>query len=200
MSKYRSGMGIVPTKSADKVDSDWADYVSEYLEKSAVKSKQVDDSMFNQISSIVNRKSKYMSVADAVRDMQERSGFASYAKKLEAEKNHNNKKQASSIKIFEVCPQVKHTIENCITDTKGNLSIPAIIERVKSIHNKDVNDSKLWDAEDFITYVAEQNSSVKSKFEQPNADNGSLGKNHQFSDEDFHMNESFMANFEPNTR
>jgi len=61
------------------------------------------------------------------------------------------------------CPQAESTFDNVIRSTRGNLSIPAIIDRVRSIHQNDVSDAKYWDSDDLIQYVSKKNLEEKSK-------------------------------------
>lgn len=154
-------------------ENDWAEQFESNLEKSAVQPKRVDDSLFNQINSIMNGKSKHTSVAAAVEDMKERSGLTAYLNKLnkvsEEEDIDSNKKTASKKEevkdftpvVIKKFPTIKNTIENHIRDTKGNLSIPAIIEKIKSIHQKDVSDSADWEDERLIFFVSKLNLDAK---------------------------------------
>lgn len=62
-----------------------ADQFEANLNKDAVQPRRVDESIFNQINSIMNGKSKFTSVDAAVRDMQDRSGLTAYLKKSESQ-------------------------------------------------------------------------------------------------------------------
>ena len=46
---------------------------------------------------------------------------------------------------------------------KGNLPVPAIIEKIKSIHNNDVTDSQNWEDDNLIRYVSKLNLAAKSE-------------------------------------
>jgi hypothetical protein len=63
--------------------------------------------------------------------------------------------------VIEKYPPVLQTLQNCIRDSKGNLPLPAIIERVRSIHNGDISDAKDWDADDLMYLVSQMNLDAK---------------------------------------
>lgn len=58
-------------------------------------------------------------------------------------------------------PPVMKTLENYIRDTKGNLPVPAIIEKIKSIHRSDCSDAKDWDDDKLIRLVSKLNLGAK---------------------------------------
>lgn len=184
MSKYQRHQSVVTRNSDESIGEDnWLNQLAKTLNKSAVQPKSVDSSMFEQINSIMNSKSKYPSVAAAVEDMKERSGLRAYLDKLSADQAVVKKAQDQNnsfdkkIKMKEIvpivikkCPQVKNTFENYIRESKGNLPVPAIIDKIKSIHQSDVSDAKDWDDDDLIRYVSGLNLKAKS-------DNPELGTN-----------------------
>lgn len=184
MSKYQRHQSVVTRNSDESIGEDnWLKQLSKSLEKSAVQPKSVDSSMFEQINSIMNSKSKYPSVAAAVEDMKERSGLKAYLDKLSNDKSISKKAQDQNnsidkkIKIQEIvpivikkCPQIRTTFENYVKDNKGNLPVPAIIEKIKAIHQSDVSDAKDWDDDNLIRYVSNLNLKAKS-------DNPELGMN-----------------------
>ena len=63
-------------------------------------------------------------------------------------------------------PPILKTFENCIRDTRGNLPIPAIIEKVRSIHQNDVSEAKDWDDDKLIHLVS--NLNLEAKKNNPN--------------------------------
>lgn len=95
------------------------------------------------------------------------------------------KSGTNDIKIFDQVPQIKKTIDNYIEDTKGNTVLPAIVQRVKSIHAGDVTDDSVWNDETFLRYINDKNIAEKKKY--PNTDEAqysNLGKVQQYSDTD----------------
>lgn len=183
MSKNGRHQTVINRTSDESIGEDnWLTQLAKTLEKSAVQPKSVDSSMFDQINSIMNSKSKYPNVAAAVEDMKERSGLKAYLDKLSADKtvkkasDDNNAfikkvetKEMMPV-IFKKCPQIKTTFENYVKENKGNLPVPAIIDKIRSIHQSDVSDARDWDNDDLIKFVSKLNLKAK-------ADNPALGMN-----------------------
>jgi hypothetical protein len=166
-------------------------WINEYvnnLEKSSVESRKTVEqrSLYDQISSIMgSNKPKYSTVEAAVDDMQERSGIKAYWNRIKDNVNQIKQAQeASQAHIFVVCPQLKDTINNCVEDSRGNLSIPSIISRLKTIHKSDVGDTADWDDPAFLKYINDKNIEVKRRFPDAEINSSSLGKIHHFDDED----------------
>jgi len=63
--------------------------------------------------------------------------------------------------VIKKVPHVLRTIENYIRDTKGNLPVPAIIEKIKSIHSNDCSDPKDWDDDKLVILVSKLNLEAK---------------------------------------
>lgn len=150
------------------------------------------ENVYEQINSIINgSKPKYSSVEDAVKDMQDRSGITAHQDKIKvlAEKiktaacNHCAEDK-NEVKLFKTHPQIKNTFDNFITDTKGNLPIPSIIDRVKSIHNKDVDDNSAWDDESLIRYINDKGTSVKKDNPDTNYNDFNLGHVPKYEERD----------------
>jgi hypothetical protein len=182
MSKYSRHQSVVSRQSDENISEDhWLKNFQKSLQKGAVQPRSTDNSLFDQINSIMNGKSKYTSVDHAVKDMQERSGLTAYLDKIsktsgEERATSSKAKTASDIHhviekrvdsekglpvVFKKCPQAKTTLENYIRDTKGNLPVPAIIEKLRSIHQSDVSDAKDWDDDNLIREVSKQNLIAK---------------------------------------
>lgn len=70
--------------------------------------------------------------------------------------------------IFEKNPSIKNTLENYIRDTRGNLSVPAIIDKIKSIHRTDVAEDKDWDDDKLLKFVSDLNLEAKKNNPQFN--------------------------------
>jgi hypothetical protein len=166
MSKYQRYQPAITPNSNQAISEDhWLKEFEKTLEKGAVQSK-TQQSLFEQINSIMNRSSRYSSVEAAVDDMKERSGLKAYLDKVKQSEMEDasltkmaaDQEQTDQSKVpivIQKCPTVLKTLQNCIRDTKGNLPIPAIIERVRSIHQNDVSDASDWD-DDKLMYLASQ--------------------------------------------
>jgi hypothetical protein len=217
MANYRY-QTVISRNSDENIEEDhWLKrFQDELIGKKAVQPKPIDNFLFDQINSIMNNKSKYPSVAAAVEDMKERSGLAAFlAKTSNNDENDNsktaNEKTASDNNavinkkvpigkklpmVIIKCPHIQKTIENIIKSTRGNLSIPAIIDRARSIHQNDVSDAKDWEADDLLYFISGEN--LKAKQEHPDISNQSsnLGRrNDSNQDEDLAAdnNDAFSA-------
>lgn len=189
MSRYNRGNSIISRQSDSQFDEDnWMSKLQQSLLKEAVQPKAIDESMFDQINAIMNNKSKYTSVAAAVEDMKERSGLKAYLANKVSQETEAPKKIASENKnqptLFQKCPQIKQTFENVIRDTKGNLSLPAIIDRVRSIHGKDASDSKDWDEDNLMRFVSREN--LKEKQNSPDT----FELNNHLGEQDTHYDDT----------
>jgi cobalamin biosynthesis protein CobT len=178
---YRS-MPVI-SRDADNVENSslypkWMSDFAQNLSKVSVQPYRPEDNIFDQISSIINSsKPKYSSVEDAVREMQERSGITAYKKDLKSlAETIKQAAEQEKIKIFELKPQIKSTVDNCLEDTKGNLPIPAVIERIRSIHKNDIDDDAAWDDENLLKYINDK--SIEIRRNHPNHDDNytTLGK------------------------
>jgi hypothetical protein len=215
MSKYIRHQSVISRHADESIDENhWLKQFQNKLQKEAVQPKQVDRSLFDQITSIMNGKSKYTSVEAAVDDMKNRSGLTAYLDKVKvsesiddnvtkvAEVNSyddNNAKDKTPI-VIQKKPIIANTIENIIRDSKGNLPVIAIIEKVKSIHHNDVSDDMAWDDDNLIMHISGLNLKAKQDNAQNN-DNHNLGKadiNNQ-SDIDPSNDDAFFA-LKPNTK
>ena len=103
--------------------------------------------------------------------MKNRSGLTAYLKQQIkiAEPDSNNvidKKinlDVNSPVIFTKCPQIKDTCKNYIKTTRGNLPIPAIIDKIRSIHQRDVSNASDWEDDKLIRHISRLNLEEKSK-------------------------------------
>ena len=97
--KYNRHQAVISRNSEMELDEDhWLNqFQKKLIEKDAVQPKSVDRSLFDQINSIMNNKSKYPSVAAAVEDMKERSGLSAFLdiNKTSEEDSDQTTKQAS---------------------------------------------------------------------------------------------------------
>jgi hypothetical protein len=166
--KYLRHQSVI-SKSSDESGDHWSNEFEKNLQKGAVQSRTQDNSLFDQINSIMNGKSKYPSVAAAVEDMKERSGLTAYLDNMSkvSEKETSNKKTASDKSddktpiVFKKCPAAHETLKNLIRDSKGNLSLPAILNRLRSIHKKDVSNDSDWDENNLMECASKLNLQAK---------------------------------------
>jgi hypothetical protein len=63
--------------------------------------------------------------------------------------------------VIRTNPNVLQTLENYIRATRGNLPIPAIIDKIRSIHHADVSEDKAWDDDKLIRLVSKLNLEAK---------------------------------------
>lgn len=163
---------LINRNADENIEEDhWLKQFEKTLQKGAVQSVQTE-SFLDQIHSVMNgSKSKHSSVAAAVQDMQERSGLLAYLKKVktsEEDTSDNNRKNAedNTPSVIKKNPVIMSTINNYIKDTRGNLPVPAIIDKIRSIHQSDVSEAKDWDEENLIKLVSKLN--LKAKQDNPN--------------------------------
>lgn len=193
MSKNQRYQPSITRNSDENISEDhWLKQFEKSLQKGAVQPR-VQQSLFDQINSIMNQTSKHSSVEAAVEDMKERSGLTAYLKQSEVEnssdvvKKASDENQAKTKKsklpsVIQKFPTVLRTLENCIRDSKGNLPIPAIIERVRSIHQNDVSDASDWDQDDLLYLVSQLNLDAKKGNPASYEDHSNLGGRDSMSD------------------
>jgi hypothetical protein len=180
-----------PLDTSNSIASDMERALAAHFERSAVQPRE--NSLYDQISSIINgTKSKYSSVDDAVKDMQERSGFLEHTKtansyfeqkKLAQTQTQQPTEDEQEPALFKSDPKIKETFDNYITDTRGNVSVPAVMERVKNIHKRDVDDDSLWNDDKLTEYISNKCEELKQS--NPNTDSQQgLGKMTNFNDSD----------------
>lgn len=184
MKKYNSRYEytISRTNESNNKSDHWLSEIEKNLTKQAVQPRRVDQSMFEQINSIINGKGKFKSVQDAVEEMQRRSGYLDYINKKVANEDKSSKHNES--RLFKEYPEIKITFKNYCESTKGKLAVPSIIEHVKSIHRNDVNDSSLWDEESLIQAVHDLNQASYSEDSEKSHNLGKLEVNRSDDDID----------------
>jgi|688.fasta_scaffold873316_2 hypothetical protein len=157
------------------LDSYWAEALKNKLDKVAVQSKRVDDILFNRINDVVKSKSsKFSSVEDKVKEMLERSGVNSYSKNIKMSKKAEVNENNSGPKLFQKYPQILNTLENIIKDSKGTLPVIAILDKLHSLHKRDVEDQSLFQDDSLKQFIVRKNLEIKAQPEQ----SSTLGKNH----------------------
>ncbi len=210
MSKYMRHQPIISRNSESNIDEDnWLHRLEKNLRKDAVQPKRIDQSLFEQINTIMNGKSKHTSVQAAVDDMMNRSGVTAYLDNLNKTSKENttpaktasdenkviDKKIPLEPVVFQKCPAVKNTLSNIITSSRGHLPVPAIIGRIKAIHGNDVSDAKDWDNDDLIRAVSKMNLQEKSKGYSGDSNHSNLGLKDDLNEKDMDPsnNDAFHA-------
>lgn len=166
------------------------------LNKVSVQPYRSEENIFDQINSIINgKKPKYSSVADAVKDMQDRSGLTAYRDKIKiiAEKIKTAACSCASdglnkVKVFEINPSIKDSFDTYIKETRGKLPIPSVIGRFKAIYRKDIPDESLWNEASLANYI--NSASIKIQKDNPDIEqtnNANLGHLPRLDDKDIHQ-------------
>ncbi len=172
MSKNSRHQSVVNRQSDEGYSGDhWLKQFEDKLQKTSVQPR--GENLYDQISSIMNTKSKYPSVQAAVDDMMHRSGLTSYLKDVKvAEEKSSSKtmKLAQDQKsqndktpqVIKEKPSIQRTLENIIKETRGNMPVPAVISRLRSLHAKDISDESAWEDEKLIRLVSQCNLRAKT--------------------------------------
>jgi len=159
----------VINRQSDAGDSEdhWLKEFENKLQKNSVQPRGI--SLYDQITSIMNTKSKYTSVQAAVDDMMHRSGLSNYLDQVKhSEQNNQATKVAQNHNVNDNTPEVikerpgiAKTLENIIKEGKGNMSIPAILARLQSLHSQDISNSVFWEDEKLIHLISKMNLQAK---------------------------------------
>lgn len=178
MSKYMRHSSVI-NRQSDAPDSEdyWLQQFQDKLEKTSVQPR--GQNLFDEITSIMhnNSRSKYPSVQAAVDDMMQRSGLTAYLDKVKTSDDHSSgstafensntktaqyKVNPKMPKIVQEKPTILRTLQNIIQDSKGNLPVPAIIARLRSMHARDITDESDWEDERLIRLVSQLNLQAKT--------------------------------------
>lgn len=196
MAKQSRHQSVINRHSDEGYSEDhWLREFENKLQSTAVQPR--GQSLYDQITSIMNTKSKYPSVQAAVDDMMHRSGLSTYLDNVkESQEKVSNQKasktaqtmtesKADGPEITTKIPGLKRALENIVKETRGNLPISAIIARLQSMFAKDTPNEKIWEDEGLLRLVSQLNLEAKKNnpgvFE--NYDN--LGKgDHSTADSD----------------
>lgn len=148
----------------------WLKEFENKLQKTSVQPR--GNSLFDQISTIMNGKSKYPSVQAAVDDMMQRSGLTDYLQtktsseapppSTKSRKTAQSNANANMPKIIQDKPSILNTLENIVKESKGNLSVPAIISRLRSLHAGDISNEASWEDDKLIRLVSQYNLQAKT--------------------------------------
>lgn len=182
MSRQSRHQSVVNRQSDEGYSGDhWLKQFEDKLQKTSVQPR--GENLYDQISSIMNSKSKYPSVQAAVDDMMQRSGLTSYLENVKTstedtsnkprktaqtrteskpdDQNDGRHKRKEEPKVFKKIPGLKRTLENIMRETRGNLPISAIIARLQALHAKDTADVAAWEDEDLLRMVSKYNLEAK---------------------------------------
>lgn len=178
MSKQPRHQSVINRQSdASESDDHWLRAFENSLQKTSVQPR--GNSLHDQISSIMNAKSKYPSVQAAVDDMMQRSGLTDYlqtkvssdeetstpTKSRKTAQDQNDRKEKKddpkTPQVMKEKPSIMRTLENIIKETRGNMSVPTIISRLRSLHASDVSDDGAWEDEKLIRLVSNCNLTAK---------------------------------------
>lgn len=173
MSKYTRHQSVISRQSdGESSDNHWLHQFEEKLQKTSV---QPRGSLFDEISSIMNNgKSKYPSVQAAVDDMMQRSGLSTYLDNVkQSEEDKGGKVKTAAVlppetrmdaktpEVIKQKPSILRTLQNIIKETRGNIPVPAIISRLRSLHAQDVPDEGAWEDDKLIRLVSQYNLEAK---------------------------------------
>ena len=161
-----------------KSESSLIDDFQKNLEKLSVQPyKSEEESIYNQISSIMGNKPRFNSVQAAVRDMQNRSGLTDYLKKLNSQNQSDSKKTASednqNVNADSILKNqsIKSTIDNIISDNHGVMDISQVLSRAKEIHGTEVSDNAMWDQRELLEYIKKKSDECRRDSSQANDSN-----------------------------
>ncbi len=194
MSKYVRHSSVISRQADESIEEDhWLKRFEKSLLKDAVQPVR-QQSLFDQITDIMNNKSrsKHSTVEGVVQEMQERSGLIAYldkinktstddgssAKTVTASDNQSafDKKVDMTPIVIKKKPEILKTFRNFIEDSKGNLPISAIIDKVKGIHRNDCSDAKDWDDDNLIVLVSRLNLEAKKNNPSNFQNDSNLGR------------------------
>jgi hypothetical protein len=183
MAKQPRHQTVISRQSdSDYSEDHWLREFESKLQKTSVQPR--GESVYDQINSIMNTKSKYPSVQAAVDDMMHRSGLSTYldnvkeshetpparpkkvAQQIKIEKkpqvNEATPEQTDTIpQVIKEKPSIARTLDNIIKESKGNMPIPAIISRLHSLHARDISDEGAWDDERLLRLNSQLNLQAK---------------------------------------
>lgn len=176
MPKQPRHQAVISKQSdSDRSDDHWLREFESRLQKTSVQPR--GESVYDQITSIMNTKSKYPSVQAAVDDMMQRSGLSNYLDNVKQSQQDVSSTQSKKVaqqgpppqqtrdsktpEVIKEKPSILHTLENIIKDSKGNMPIPAIISRLHDLHARDISDEGAWEDERLIRLVSQLNLQAK---------------------------------------
>jgi hypothetical protein len=207
MSKQPRHQSVI-NRQSDVINSDnyWLKEFEEKLQKTSVQPR--GQSTYDQISSIMNTKSKYTSVENAVENMMDRSGLKLYldnvknskedesikSKKIAQQVRITDQKKDTSIskdpQVITEKPSIARTLDNLVKESKGNLPIPAIIAKLHALHSQDISDEAAWDDERLLRLVSQLNLQAKKDNPSNYENYDQLGRGDHSNDADIDASNS----------
>ncbi len=178
--KYSRYQSVVDReKDACISDDYWLKQFEKNLQKNAVQPRRVDQSLFDQINSVVNNKSKskHTSVSAAVEDMMQRSGLTNYLNNVKMSEKEELQKKVAEIQrtandssdtplllqLEHVKEPAKLAIESLINNHRGNLSILSIQEKLRGALSRYNLSDKYLEDPNLVKYIFKLNQKEKEK-------------------------------------
>ena len=201
MSRQPRHQTVISRQSDESHSEDhWLKEFENKLQKTSV---QPRGSLYEQITSIMNTKSKYPSVQAAVDDMMHRSGLTTYLSGVKesqekvseqkpsktaqtmAESKADDEEEDERIpEALRKIPGLRRTLENIMRETKGNLPISAIVGRLKALYSKDTPNEAIWDDDDLLRCVSRYNLEAKKSNPSTFDKFDNLGRGDHSTDQD----------------
>jgi hypothetical protein len=171
MSKPSRHQSVINRQSDEGYSEDhWLRQFEDKLQKTSVQPR--GQNLYDQISTIMNSKSKYPSVQAAVDDMMHRSGLTDYLQHVKissdeevpakSRKTAQLKVDSKTPEVIKNKPSILNTLENIIKESKGNLSVPTIISRLRALHAADISNEGAWEDDKLIRLVSRLNLQAKT--------------------------------------
>lgn len=200
MSKYMRHQSVISRQSGELHSEDhWFQQFQDNLQKNSVQPR--GQGLFDEITSIMHgSRSKYPSVQAAVDDMMQRSGLTAYldiSKTSEETATPKATKKVAQVmskapakdhsqmpQVIQERPNILRTLENIIQDSKGNLPVPAIIARLRSMHARDISDESAWEDDGLIRLVSKLNLEAKTSSPSSYDNYDNLGKKDYMANSD----------------
>jgi hypothetical protein len=170
MSKQPRHQTVISRQSDSEFSDDhWLREFEASLQKTSVQPK--GKSTYDEITSIMNTRSKYPSVQAAVDDMMHRSGLSTYLETVKESQEHvsrqkptktaQHKDHSNMPRVIQEIPGAARTLDNIVKESKGNLPISAILQRLRALHAKDTADESVWDDEKLLHLISQLNLEAK---------------------------------------
>lgn len=161
MSKQTRHQTVISRQSEEGQNDHWLREFESKLQKTSVQPR--GQSVYDEIASIMNTKSKYPSVQAAVDDMMHRSGLSTYLdtvkesqEKIPNEKPTKTAQEKSLPRALIKVPKAERTLQNIIESSEGYMPISAIIRRLQAIHERDTADESVWEDDDLKKFINER--------------------------------------------
>jgi hypothetical protein len=183
--RYSRHQAVINREKDAHIDDDyWFKQFEKSLQKNAVQPRRVDQSLFDQINSVMNGKSKHTSVSAAVEDMMQRSGLTSYLNNIKKSETDELKKKVAAIqqaaqqssdtpeifKLQHVKEPARLAINSLVSNHRGNLSLISIQESLRKILSKFNLEDKYLEDPKLVQYIFKLNQQEKEKNQNNDTD------------------------------